>query len=66
MAGAVIAAAAAFFAGQGPLIAAAGRRQRLATITIYQDHVIAGCLMNCGQNVAEFHQRAARYVDRIQ
>jgi len=39
--------------------------QRLATISLYQDHVSAGCLMNYGQNVADFHQRAARYVDKI-
>jgi len=44
---------------------AAALQHRLATISIYQDHVLAGCLLNYGQNVAEFHQRAARYVDRI-
>jgi len=63
-AGAVIVAADAFFSGQGPQIAAAALQHRLATISIYQDHVLAGCLLNYGQNVAEFHQRAARYVDR--
>ncbi len=45
--------------------AGAALRHRLATISIYQDQVLAGCLMSYGQNVAEFHQRAARYVDRL-
>lgn len=64
-AGAVIVAADAFFSGQGEQIAAAGLRHRLATIGIYRDHVAAGCLMSYGQNVADFHRQAARYVDRI-
>jgi putative tryptophan/tyrosine transport system substrate-binding protein len=64
-AGAIIVAADGFFSGQGPLIAASALKHRLATIGIYRDHVLAGCLMNYGQNVAEFHRRAATYVDRI-
>jgi ABC-type uncharacterized transport system substrate-binding protein len=64
-AGAVIIAADAFFSGQGSVIATSALRHRLATISLYRDHVLAGCLMNYGQDVAEFHQRAARYVDRI-
>jgi len=64
-AGAVIVAADAFFSGQGPRIAASALQHRLATISLYQDHVVAGCLMNYGQNVAEFHRQAAKYVDRI-
>jgi putative ABC transport system substrate-binding protein len=64
-AGAVIVAADAFFSGQGERIAEAGLRHRLAIIGIYQDHVPAGCLMSYGQNVADFHRQAARYVDRI-
>jgi len=64
-AGGVIVAADAFFSGQGPQIAAASLQHRLPTISIYEDHVFAGCLMNYGQNVAEFHRQAARYVDRI-
>ena len=64
-AGGVIVAADDFLAGQGVQIARAGLRQRLATISIYQDHVAAGCLMSYGQNVADFHRQAARYVDRI-
>jgi putative ABC transport system substrate-binding protein len=64
-AGAVIIAADAFFSGQGPRIAASALQYRLPTISLYQDHVIAGCLMNYGQNVAEFHRQAAKYVDRI-
>jgi len=61
---AVIVAADAFFSGQGPRIADAALRHRLATISIYQDQVLAGCLMSYGQDVAEFHRRAAGYVDR--
>ena len=36
-----------------------------ATISLYQDHVVAGCLLSYGQDVAQFHRRAALYVDRI-
>jgi putative ABC transport system substrate-binding protein len=64
-AGAVIVAADAFFSGQGPQIAASAAQHRLATISLYRDHALAGCLMSYGQNVAEFHRRAARYVDKI-
>jgi putative tryptophan/tyrosine transport system substrate-binding protein len=64
-AGAMIVAADAFFSGQGAAIADASLQQRLATISLYQDHATAGCLMNYGQNVADFHRLAARYVDRI-
>ena len=64
-AGAVIVATDAFFSGQGSQIAASAVQYRLATISLYRDHVIAGCLMSYGQNVAEFHRRAATYVDKI-
>src|SRR5262249_40136281 len=64
-AGAIIVAADAFFSGQGPQIAASAARHRLPTISLYRDHVLAGCLISYGQNVAEFHRQAARYVDRI-
>jgi putative ABC transport system substrate-binding protein len=64
-AGAVIVAADGFFSGQGERFAEAGLRHRLATIGIYREHVLAGCLMSYGQNVADFHRQAARYVDRI-
>jgi len=62
---AIIVAADAFFSGQGPQIAALALQHRLATISIYQDHVIAGCLISYGQDVADFHRRTAKYVDRI-
>ncbi len=62
---AIIVAADAFFSGQGPQIAALALQHRLATIGIYQDHVIAGCLISYGQDVADFHRRTAKYVDRI-
>ncbi len=64
-AGAIIVAADAFFSGQGPQIAASAARHHLATISLYQDHVLAGCLISYGQNVAEFHQRSATCVDKI-
>ena len=64
-ASAVIVAADAFFSGQGSQIAASAARHQLATISLYKDHVLAGCLMSYGQNVAEFHRRAATYVDKI-
>jgi putative ABC transport system substrate-binding protein len=64
-AGAVIVAADAFFSGQGPAIAAAALQQKLATISLYRGHVVAGCLASYGQNVAEFHRHAATYVDKI-
>jgi putative tryptophan/tyrosine transport system substrate-binding protein len=64
-AGAVIIAADAFFSGQGPQIAASALKRRLATMTFYQDHVQAGCLISYGQNLAEYHRQAARYVDGI-
>jgi predicted amidohydrolase len=51
-AGAVIIAADAFSSGQGQRIAASALQHRLATISLYEDHVAAGCLMNYGQNVA--------------
>jgi putative tryptophan/tyrosine transport system substrate-binding protein len=62
---AVIIAADAFFSGQGSQIAVSALQHRLATISLYRDHVIAGCLVSYGQNVAEFHRRAATYVDKI-
>ena len=64
-AGGVIVGADAFFSGQGSQIAGLALQHRLPTISIYEDHVVAGCLMNYGQNVAEFHRQAAKYVDRI-
>jgi putative tryptophan/tyrosine transport system substrate-binding protein len=64
-AGAVIVAADAFFSGQGRQIADSATRHRLATISLYRDHALAGCLVSYGQNVAEFHRRAATYVDKI-
>jgi putative tryptophan/tyrosine transport system substrate-binding protein len=64
-ASAVIIAADAFFSGQGPQLAASVLNHRLATIGIYQDHVLAGYLLSYGQNVAEYHRQAARYVDKI-
>jgi putative tryptophan/tyrosine transport system substrate-binding protein len=61
----VIVAADAFFSGQGARIAASAAVHRLATISLYRDHVVAGCLMSYGQSVADFHRRAAIYVDKI-
>ena len=64
-AGAVIVAADAFFSEQGSHIAASAARHRLATVSLYRDHALAGVLISYGQNVAEFHRRAATYVDKI-
>jgi putative tryptophan/tyrosine transport system substrate-binding protein len=64
-AGAVIIAADAFFAGAAPQIADASIRNRLPSIGIYSAHVTAGTLISYGQNIAELHQRAATYVDKI-
>ena len=64
-AGAIIVAADAFFSGQGSLIAASALQHRLATISLYREHTVAGCLLSYGQDVAQFHERAARYVDKI-
>jgi putative ABC transport system substrate-binding protein len=64
-AGAVIVAGDALFAGLGQRIAAAAKNNRLPSIGIYRDHVTAGALMSYGQNIAEFHRRAATYVDKI-
>jgi len=50
---------------QGSQIAASALQHRLATLSFYRDHVVAGCLLSYGQNVAEFHRRAATYIDKI-
>ncbi len=64
-AGAVIVATDAFYSGQGPRIAEASRKRRLPTISIYEEHVRAGCLMSYGEDIAGFHRQAATYVDKI-
>jgi putative ABC transport system substrate-binding protein len=61
----MIIAADAFFSGQGGSISAVAARYRVPTISLYRDHALAGCLVSYGQNVAEFHRRAATYVDKI-
>ena len=62
---ALIVAADAFFSAQGSQIARSSAQHRLPTISLYKDHVLAGCLISYGQNVAEFHRRAATYVDKV-
>lgn len=54
-ANAVIVAADAFFSGQGSQIAASAMKHQLATISPGRNHVLAGCLMSYGQDVATFH-----------
>jgi len=61
----MIIAADAFFSGQGGSISAVAVRYRVPTISLYRDHALAGCLVSYGQNVAEFHRKAAAYVDKI-
>ena len=61
----MLVAADASFSGQGAQLAAAAQQHRLATISLYQEHVTAGCLMSYGPNVAAFHRQAARFVDKI-
>jgi len=64
-AGAVVVATDAFFSGQGSRLAEASHKHRMPTISIYDDNVRAGCLMSYGQDIADFHRRAAAYVDKI-
>ena len=64
-AGAVIVAGDALFAALGREFAAAANKHRLPSIGIYRDHVSAGALMSYGQNIADFHRRAATWVDKI-
>lgn len=64
-AGAMIIAGDAWMAGEGAAVAAAAAKHRLPTISTYRSHTAAGALMSYGQNVADFHHRAATYVDKI-
>ena len=64
-ASAVIVATDAFYSGQGTRLAEASLKHRMPTISIYDEHVQAGCLMSYGQNIAAFHRQAATYVDKI-
>jgi putative ABC transport system substrate-binding protein len=64
-AGAIVVATDAFYSGQGPRLAEASLKHRMPTISIYDEHVRAGCLMSYGQDIAGFHRQAATYVDKI-
>jgi putative ABC transport system substrate-binding protein len=64
-AGAVIVGTDAFYSGQGSRLADASLKHRLPSISIYDEHVLAGCLMSYGQDIAGFHRQAATYVDKI-
>ena len=64
-AGAMIIAGDAWIAGEGAAVAAAAAKHRLPTISTYRSHTAAGALMSYGQNIADFHRRAATYVDKI-
>ena len=64
-AGALIVAGDAVFAAAGAQFATASAKHRLACVSTYRDHVIAGTLMSYGPNIADFHRRAASYVDKI-
>ncbi len=52
-AGAMIVAGDAFFSEQGDLLASTSAKHRIPTISIYQAHVEAGCLMSYGQSVED-------------
>lgn len=64
-AGGLVVAGDAFFSGEGKVLAQASARHRIATISIYGEHVSAGCLMSYGQNLADYHRKSAGFVDRI-
>ena len=64
-AGAMIIAGDAWIASQAVTVAAAANKHRLPTISTYRSHTVAGALMSYGQNIADFHRRAAGYVDKI-
>jgi putative ABC transport system substrate-binding protein len=62
---AVVVAADAVFSEQGPIIAEAALKNRIATIGVYRDHVAAGTLMSYGPDIAAYHRQAATYVDKL-
>ena len=64
-AGAVIVAGDAFFRGQDRQIANFALKNRMPTITPWQQHTAAGTLMSYGQDSADLFHRAATYVDKI-
>ena len=64
-AGAMIIAGDAWIASEAMTVAAAASKHRLPTISTYRSHTAAGALMSYGQNIADFHRRAATYVDKI-
>jgi putative ABC transport system substrate-binding protein len=64
-AGAIIVATDAFYSGQGARLADASLKHRMPTVSIYDEHVRAGCLMSYGQDISSFHRQAATYVDKI-
>ena len=64
-AGAVVVATDAFYSGQGRRLVETSLKRRMPTISMYDEHVRAGCLMSYGQDIAGFHRQAATYVDKI-
>ena len=62
---AVMVAQDAVFFGQMHRIAELALSNRLATMFAQRDYVVAGGLMSCGENLADFLHRAASYVDKI-
>lgn len=55
----------AFFLGQGRRLADLSLRNRIATITPWQQHTMDGVLMSYGQKHVDFFRRAATYVDMV-
>jgi putative ABC transport system substrate-binding protein len=62
---AVVVAGDPLFSTQGAQIAELALKTRIPAITPWQYHTAAGSLMSYGQNLTEFHRRAAGYVDKI-
>ena len=63
--GAVIVPLDGLFISQRQQIAQLAAKNRLASLSLYREHVEAGGLMSFGQNRADYYRLAASYVDKI-
>ena len=64
-AGGVIVAIDAFFTQQRRQIAELAAKHRLPSISSSEEYAMAGGLIGYGQNIGDYHRRAATYVDKI-